>query len=181
MAATNELPTERLRLRPIVSGDREAITILGADARVMASLGGVMTSEGCERWLDKQLAHWQAHGFGRYVIEREGTFVGLVGLTRADYDAGITPAIEIAWRLAFDHWGHGYATEGARAAIRQGFDELGLSAIVGVTTPGNLRSRRVMDRLGMVHSPSETFEHPHLPEGDPLRTHVVYRLARSGR
>jgi RimJ/RimL family protein N-acetyltransferase len=88
------------------------------------------------------------------------------------------PGIEIAWRLAFEHWGMGYATEAARAVIDDGFGRIGLDAIVGVTTPGNARSRRVMERLGMSHSPGETFEHSLLPEGDPLRTHVVYRLTR---
>ncbi len=99
-------------------------------------------------------------------------------LDATDRDAGIVPGIEIAWRLAFDHWGHGYATEAARAALDDGSSRLHLRDVIGVTTPGNVRSRRVMERLGMVLSESETFEHPLVPKGDPLRTHVVYRHGR---
>ena len=158
--------------------DLGAIVALGADERVMAPLGGTLPPEKSAGWMEAQLRHWQVFGFGRFVLERDDLFVGLVGLSRTDFDAGVVPAIEVAWRLVFDHWGKGYATEGARPVVRDGFERVGLSEIVGVTTPGNVASRRVMDRLGMVWSPRETFDHPRLPEGDPLRQHVVYRLSR---
>jgi RimJ/RimL family protein N-acetyltransferase len=172
------LVTERLLLRPVMAEDLDVVVALGADARVMAWFGGPVAAEKGAAWMKKQLEHWRQHGFGRMAVIRDGVVVGFVGLTRTDFDAGFTPAIEIAWRLAFDHWGMGYATEAARAVLRDGFDRLGLDEIVGVTTPGNLRSRRVMERLGMVPSPGDTFEHPLVPEGDPLRLHVVYRLTR---
>jgi RimJ/RimL family protein N-acetyltransferase len=171
--------TDRLRLRPVRSEDLEVIEALGADPRVMMWFGGTMTAEKSGAWLERQLRHWREHGYGRFAVEREGVVVGFVGLSQADFDAGIVPAVEVAWRLVFDHWGQGYATEAARAAIRDGFERLGLDEIVGVTTPGNTRSRRVMDRLGMVHTPTDTLEHPSVPEGDPLRLHVVYRISRT--
>ena len=170
--------TERLHLRPVRATDLAAVAALGADVRVMASLGGVASHERSGTWLEHQIAHWQTHAFGRFVIERDGVFVGLAGLSRTDFDAGITPAIEVAWRLVFDHWGQGYATEGARCVLHDGFQRVGLREIVAVTATGNVRSRRVMDRLGMIHSPADTFDHPLLPAGDPLREHVVYRLLR---
>jgi RimJ/RimL family protein N-acetyltransferase len=173
-----EIVTERLRLRPVQSDDLDVFAALGADDRVMAPFGGAVSRAWTAEWLERMLAHWRAHGFGRFFVQHAGTFVGAVGLSRSDFDEGIVPGVEVAWRLAFDHWGNGYATEAARAVIGDGFGRLGLDSIVGVTTPGNLRSRRVMDRLGMVLSPGETFEHRLLPEGDPLRTHVVYRLLR---
>lgn len=173
-----EIATERLHLRPVSSEDLRVAVALGADERVMASFGGAVAGDRSAAWLEGQLRHWREHGFGRFAVEHEGTVTGFVGLSRVDFDAGIVPAIEIAWRLAHDHWRKGYATEAARAVIADGFERLGLDEIVGVTTPGNVRSRRVMDRLGMVHSPAETFEHPLVPEGNPLRTHVIYRLSR---
>ena len=176
-----ELVTERLHLRPVGRDDLDVFAALGADERVMAPFGGAVSRARTAEWLEMMLEHWRAHGFGRFYVERAGTFVGAVGLSRSDFDAGIVPGVEVAWRLAFEHWGNGYATEAARAVIDDGFARLGLESIVGVTTPGNLRSRRVMDRLGMVPSPGETFEHRLVPEGDPLRTHVVYRLAQRGR
>ncbi len=173
-----EIVTERLHLRSVRSDDLGVVLGLGADERVMTSVGGVLTADQCVAWLDRQLGQWRAHGLGPFAVERGGAFVGFVGLSRADFDAGLIPAVEIAWRLAFDHWGKGYATEAARAVIDDAFARLGLTEVAAVTTPSNTRSRRVMDRLGMVHSPNETFEHPRVPEGEPLRTHVVYRLAR---
>lgn len=102
----------------------------------------------------------------------------MVGLSRFDFDRGLVPGIEVAWRLAFTHWSRGYATEAARAIIDQGFTRFDFSEVTAVTSADNARSRRVMTRLGMLHSPYEGFDHPLLPEGDPLRRHVVCRLLR---
>jgi RimJ/RimL family protein N-acetyltransferase len=173
-----ELLTPRLRLRPVQSEDLDVLERLGADERVMAPFGGAVSRAKTGEWLERLLLHWRAHGFGRYRVEHAGAFVGVVGLSRAEFDAGIVPGVEVAWRLAFDHWGRGFATEAARAAIDEGFERLGLDAVIAVTTPDNARSRRVMERLGMSFSASETFDHPLVPEGDPHRTHLVYRLAR---
>jgi RimJ/RimL family protein N-acetyltransferase len=90
----------------------------------------------------------------------------------------VAPCVEIGWRLAAEHWGRGYASEAARAALRAGFERVGLHEIVSFTAAGNQRSRAVMERIGLRFA-GETFEHPSIPEGSPLRTHVVYRLARS--
>jgi RimJ/RimL family protein N-acetyltransferase len=102
-------------------------------------------------------------------------FVGFVGLSEPDFDALFTPAVEVGWRLGREHWGHGYATEGARAAIAFAFDELGLREIVSFTAASNDRSRRVMERLGMTHDAADDFDHPSLAPGHPLRRHVLYR------
>ena len=100
-------------------------------------------------------AHWDKHGFGQWVVERasEASFIGVVGLSAVSFDAPFTPAVDVAWWLARRHWGNGYTTEAARAALDCGFDELGLSEIVALTVPANQRSRRVMEHLGMRHSP----------------------------
>ncbi len=85
--------------------------------------------------------------------------------------------VEAGWRLARPAWGHGYATEAARAALEDGFDSMGLAEIVAVTMARNLRSREVMRRIGMTSDPAEDFEDPDVDEG-PLRRHVVYRRYR---
>jgi RimJ/RimL family protein N-acetyltransferase len=178
MGVEVEIITRRLRLRPVRSDDLDALAILGADDRVMAAFGGATTREQSREWLERLLLHWRLHDFGRFLVERDGTFVGVVGLSRTDYDAGIVPGTEIAWRLAFEHWSKGYATEAALGVLEDGFKRLVLSEIIGVTAQDNWRSRRVMDRVGMLYSQGDTFEHPLVPEGDPRRTHVVYRLSR---
>jgi RimJ/RimL family protein N-acetyltransferase len=90
------------------------------------------------------------------------------------------PAAVVGWRLGRSAWGHGYATEAARAAVAFGFEEVGLGEIVSFTTPINRRSRAVMERLGMSHDPRDDFDHPNLPPGHPQRAHVLYRLALRG-
>jgi RimJ/RimL family protein N-acetyltransferase len=115
--------------------------------------------------------HFPNHRFGFWAVEVVGgaEFVGFVGLAAPSFQAHFTPCIEIGWRLAFEHWGRGYATEAARAAVECGFQRLGLGEIVAFTVPANWRSRRVMERLGMTHYPEDDFDHPLLPEGHPLR------------
>jgi RimJ/RimL family protein N-acetyltransferase len=95
------------------------------------------------------------------------------------FEAAFTPAVEVGWRLAREHWGHGYATEAARAAIAFGFDVVGLDEIVSFTSPANERSWRVMERLRMTRDPADDFEHPNVPVGHHLRRHVLYRITRN--
>ena len=102
-----------------------------------------------------------------------------MGLAAPTFEAAFTPCVEIGWRLDAAAWGHGYATEGAWAALRFGFEEHDLAEIVSFTVPANLRSRAVMERLGMTRDPADDFDLPSLAEGHPLRRHVLYRLSRS--
>jgi RimJ/RimL family protein N-acetyltransferase len=126
-------------------------------------------------------AHFEQHGFGLWAVEilNVTPFAGFIGLTIPRFTAHFTPCVEIGWRLAAACWGHGYATEGARAALAFGFEALGLGEIVSFTVPANIRSRRVMEKIGMSHDRAGDFEHPALPEGHPLRRHVLYRVTRS--
>ena len=121
-------------------------------------------------------------GWGLWAVEVVGVapFVGFVGLNEPCFQAHFTPAMEVGWRLGRAHWGNGYATEAARAAVAYGFDALELDEIVSFTSVVNQPSRRVMERLGMSHDPADDFDHPSIADG-PLRRHVLYRLAPSGR
>jgi RimJ/RimL family protein N-acetyltransferase len=108
--------------------------------------------------------HFRRHGFGLWAVEVIGTapFVGFIGLSVPSFDAPFMPCVELGYRLAFEHWGRGYATEGARAAIAFGFATLGLAEIVAMTAVGNERSRRVIERAGMKHNAADNFDHPNL-------------------
>jgi RimJ/RimL family protein N-acetyltransferase len=123
--------------------------------------------------------HFEKRGFGLWAVEVPGQepFIGLIGLAVPSLETFFTPCVEIGWRLARSWWGQGLATEGARAAVAYGFERLGLPEIVSFTVPGNVRSRRVMEKLGMKYS--EDFEHPRVEAGDPRGRHVLYRLARA--
>jgi RimJ/RimL family protein N-acetyltransferase len=171
--------TSRLLLRPCCDEDIAAFAEMSADPAVMEYL--LPLSErglSVEAWMAQKRAHWAEHGFGQWVVELPGeaSFIGIVGLETVSYEAHFTPAVEIAWRLARPYWDQGYATEAARASLDYGFGELGLREIVAVTVPANQRSRRVMERLGMIRAPEDDFAHPRLPEG-PLKRHVLYRLS----
>jgi RimJ/RimL family protein N-acetyltransferase len=123
-------------------------------------------------------AHFERHGFGLFAAELigDGTFIGYVGLSVPSFEAPFMPAVEIGWRVAFDHWGKGLATEGASTVVQYAFERLQLASLVSFTVPANLRSRRVMEKLGMVHDSADDFDHPRLPVDHPLRRHVLYRL-----
>ena len=105
-------------------------------------------------------------------------FIGFVGLSVPRFEAAFTPCVEIGWRLAREHWGRGLATEGARAVVRHGFEVQRLPELVSFTVPANRRSLRVMGKLGMTRDPKDDFDHPSIPAGHPLRSHVLYRLKR---
>jgi ribosomal-protein-alanine N-acetyltransferase len=127
-------------------------------------------------------AHFAEHGFGLWAVEvaEDGALAGFVGLQVPHFEAAFTPCVEVGWRLGRAHWGRGYATEAARAALDHGFGPAGLREIVSFTVPANRRSRAVMERLGMVRDPADDFDHRSLPEGHRLRRHVLYRIRRPG-
>ena len=124
-------------------------------------------------------ARFAADGWGLWAVEVPGgmPFAGFVGLAVPSFEAFFTPCVEIGWRLAYDAWGRGYATEAAHAVLADGFTRIGLDAIVSFTAALNERSQRVMQRLEMTFA--GTFDHPRLPASHPLRPHVLYRITRS--
>lgn len=136
-----------------------------------------LTRAESDAFVDRIETHFDRHGFGFCAAELRdtGAFAGLIGLAVPAFDAPFTPCVEIGWRLSPAIWGLGLATEGARAALRYAFDELALTEVVAYTVPANVRSRRVMEKLGMTHNPTDDFDHPRIPEGHPLRRHVLYR------
>jgi ribosomal-protein-alanine N-acetyltransferase len=170
--------TDRLVLRGWTAGDRIALAAMNADPRVMEFIGEPMTPEQSEAFAVRIEAKFAEQGFGFWAVELVGVvpFIGLVGLNVPSFDAPFMPAVEIGWRLGADHWGRGYASEAADAALRFGFDVMGLEEIVAFTAASNVRSQRVMERLGMTRNPRDDFEHPSLPAGSPLRPHVLYRI-----
>jgi RimJ/RimL family protein N-acetyltransferase len=170
-----ELRTPRLLLRPWQDTDFEPFAAMNADPRVMEHYPSVLTREQSDRFVrDRILTHFELRGYGPWAVEVPGVtpFAGYVGLLEHTFAAWFTPCVEVGWRLAFRHWGHGYATEGARAALTYGFDVAGLDMIVSFTAVTNTRSIAVMERLGMTRVGE--FQHPHLPHGHPLRQHILY-------
>ena len=173
--------TARLVLRPFTDVDREPFFALNTHPDVVASLGTSPSRAESDAMVERYTAELEREGWGFWAVEVLGgaPFVGMVGLHRLPPWIPAAPAVEAGWRLHPDHWGHGYATEAAAASLRYGFGEAGLDEIVAYTTTVNTRSQAVMERLGMVRDVDADFDHPQVPEGHPLRRHVLYRASAS--
>lgn len=173
-----ELRTDRLLLRRWRAEDRPAFAAINADARVMEFFPALLTAAQSDALADLIDAHFERHGFGLWAVEIPGVspFAGFIGLMVPAFAAPFTPCVEIGWRLAAAHWGRGYAVEGARAALSLAFGEFGLDEIVSFTVPENIRSRRVMERIGMRQDVAGDFDHP--AASGAFRRHVLYRMAR---
>jgi RimJ/RimL family protein N-acetyltransferase len=178
MSAFMTLSSGRIRLRQWRDEDREAFAAMNSDARVMEFFRSRLSRAESDVMADRIEKHFNEHGFGLWAVEIPDVarFIGFAGLTVTRFSSHFTPCVEVGWRLAFEYWGHGYATEAARLALGYGFGTLALSEVVSFTSATNLRSRAVMERLGMRRDPAEDFDYSSFSEGHPLRGHVLYRL-----
>lgn len=169
------LDTERLALRDWRSDDLDDFHRLGIDRKVMATLGPVMTREQSAALIADLQARAINFGHTFWALERKGDnrVIGFTGLVRGKAPQ-IAGELEIGWRLASDCWGEGYATEAAKAALDWAFANRPGEPVIAITSVTNSGSRAVMERLGMKHRPERDFDHPAVPEGDPLRPHVLY-------
>jgi len=175
-----ERETGRLVLRRWRDADRAPFAAQNADPEGMRWFASTLSRAESDAMVDRILAHWERHGWGPWAAELRATgeFIGFLGLLVPRFPLPGNPGVEVGWRLDRAHWGHGYATEGARSALDMGFGELGLHEIVAVTALGNQRSRAVMMRLGLRDAGIE-FDHPGVPEGHAVRRHCLYRIERA--
>ena len=161
--------------------DKAPYAALNADPLVMEHFPSTLTREQSDEMVERMRARWGETGYGLWAVEvkASGEFIGFIGLAAPPWETAFTPCVEVGWRLARESWGHGYAPEGATAALDFGFThvELPRDEIVSFTTTGNLKSRRVMEKIGLTHDPGDDFDHPMLPDWAGRR-HVLYRITR---
>jgi RimJ/RimL family protein N-acetyltransferase len=171
------IETSRLRLRDWREEDIPMFAAMCADPDVMKHFPALLSYADADAQARRIRAELDRNGWGLWAVEvKDDTpFIGFVGLSRPSFRGDV----EVGWRLAKRAWGHGYATEAARAAVEYGFSEIELDEIVSFTVPANLPSQRVMERIGMTRDPNASFEHPNVPVGNPLRLHWLWRLASS--
>lgn len=179
MAAIIEHQTARLRLVAWQERHIEPFAAMNADPEVMRYFPALQTPGQTRATVERWRAEFGERGWGNWAVELRGagTFIGFIGLSVPRRELPCSPCVEIGWRLAREHWHQGYATEGARACLRIGFDVLALDEIVSFTALQNRPSRAVMERIGMADT-GRDFDHPGVPEGSPLRLHCLYTLAR---
>ena len=169
------LSTDRLTLRGWRDDDRQAFHAVNSDPNVMATLGPVMTRAESDAFMNRIINHFAEHGFGVWCVEFDGIVLGYTGFMVPWFRDGV----EIGWRIRSDHWGRGIAPEAARECLRHGFDDIDFDEIISFTAVTNTNSRRVMHKIGLEYDPAADFDHPSVPEGNPLRPHVLYRLSRA--
>ena len=174
-----EFVTPRLRSRQWCDADREPFAALNADPAVMEFFPALIGREASDASIDAWQSQLCTRGWSNWAVEVRATsaFIGFVGLSVPRRVLPFSPCVEIGWRLARAHWGQGFATEAARGVLRVAFEQLALPEIVSFTTLLNLRSRAVMERIGMRNA-GEDFEHPGVPQGNPQRLHCLYRIGR---
>lgn len=175
-----ELETERLRLRPWKEHDFPDLAALCSDPEVMRYFPKVLDQQESRDFQNNMQQIIDAHGWGLWCTELKNTgeFIGLIGIIPLKSIYTFSPGIEVGWRIATQHWGNGYATEGAQASLDFAFKDLRAAEVVAITTTKNMRSRKVMQRLGMIDT-GENFLHPSLASNHPLTEHVLYKIDES--
>ena len=174
------LETDRLILRTWVDADLESMFAINQDPKVMEYFPELQDLETTKKLMIRINNHFEKYGYTVYATERKdsGEFIGFIGLFTREFESHFTPATEIGWRLSSNHWGQGFATEGAKAVLDYAFRKLKIPEIVSFTAAGNAKSIRVMQKIGLQHNEADDFEHPKLDDTSPLKRHVLYRLSR---
>ena len=170
------IETQRLLLRRWQESDLDVFMLMNADPDVMRYFPDALNAEETKSFYDSIQQEFSEYGYGLYAVEEKdnGCFIGFIGFHRASFDADFCPCIEIGWRLYKQYWDKGYATEGAKACLKHGFENLAFDEVVSFTAIENIKSQRVMQKSGMQFE--GYFNHPKVASGHPLRKHVFYQI-----
>lgn len=175
---TQFLETKRLILRGWEERDRSEFSRMNSHLQVMEFFPSLWTQDESDAAFDKIQNQIRERGWGLWAIEEKssGKFVGFTGLNVPSFEAPFMPAVEIGWRLLPEFWNQGFATEAALEALRFGFEVMKLEEIVSFTAVGNVKSQRIMEKIGMKRAMEKDFLHPKVPDGSVLKPHVVYSI-----
>lgn len=175
------LETDRLILRVFEEHDIDPMSLIDQDPKVREFLPGSSDRKKTAAGVRNIIKHYDDHGFSLYAVELKSTceMIGWCGLMIPSFEAHFTPAVEIGWRLASQHWNQGYATEAATAVLKYAFDTLKLKEVVSFTVVDNIRSRRVMEKIGLQRNPDDDFDHPKIEKSHSLCRHVLYRISHA--
>jgi RimJ/RimL family protein N-acetyltransferase len=174
------LTTPRLGFRRWAPADIQPFACMNADPAVREYFPNLMTFDESVTSVRIIERHFDEYGYGLYAVDllSPGEFIGFTGFSHPGFDAWFTPCVEIGWRLKQEAWGQGYATEAARACLAHGFAVLGLTKVLSFTAVLNIRSERVMQKIGMTRVGG--FEHPGVAPGHVLRPHALYEAVAGG-
>lgn len=178
----NTLESERLVLRNWNDNDVIPFFMMNQDPKVMEYFPDLWTMDMVKSFISRMQQQLIDKGFTLWAVEEKATreFIGFIGLNYPTWEAPFTPCVEIGWRLASRYWGMGYAPEGAKAVLDFAFEHLKLKEVVAFTVPDNLKSRRVMEKIGMTRNLEGDFFHPKLDPSHKMAKHVLYSI-QSGK
>lgn len=170
---------ETVALRQWKDEDFDAYAEMNANAEVMRYLPAPLSRFQASRMFIRMRRGIDARGWGTWAVEVDGVYAGMAGLNVPRRQLPFSPCTEVLWRFRREFWGRGIAFRAAALALDYGFSKIGVEEIVAFTTTQNLRSIRLMERLGLTRDLAGDFDHPAVPDGHPLRRHVLYRKKRS--
>ncbi len=172
------LETKRLIIRTWSLKDIEAYYNINQEKEVLKFLPSSLSIEEVSNFIKQSNISHNRYGYSLWALELKSNneLIGFTGLNYTDWKANFTPAVEIGWRLGFKHWGKGYAFEAAISSLKYGFEKCDLDEIVSFTVPRNVRSIKLMEKLGMKRDFNGDFFHPKLKLTHPLSHHILYRL-----
>jgi len=172
------IETERLILRTWKDSDSDAYYHINQNPIVTEFLGGPLSMQEIQDFIKSQNQQFHQTAYALWAAEEKssGKLIGFIGLNQLETGFSFSPCVEIGWRLGSEYWTKGYATEGAAAVLKYGFEHIKLKEIIAFTAQDNIRSMRVMEKIGMVKDVKGDFAHPKLPEDHRLSQHVLYRI-----
>ncbi len=170
--------SSRLGFRMWKESDREVFAKMNANKEVMRYFPKTLNSKEIDDFLNRVQEHFNEYGYGLWAVEIKDTkeFIGFIGFLNATFEAEFTPCTEIGWRLNNKYWNNGYATEGAKACLEYGFNNLNLNSIYSFTAEINQPSENVMRKIGL--KKIGEFMHPKVEDGSPLKPHVLYKIEK---
>jgi RimJ/RimL family protein N-acetyltransferase len=176
----NHIETERLILRDWKDEDIQPFARMNADPIIMEYFPRRLNEKDTGKLVGRFQEHFKKHGYGPYAVQNKSTgeFIGFTGLHYVEFEAPFTPAVEIAWRLDYEHWGKGYATEASLAVLNHAFTKLKLKEVVAYAVHDNERAIHIMEKVGMKRDPKGDFNYPNLPSTSPLGKFVLYRVKK---
>jgi RimJ/RimL family protein N-acetyltransferase len=174
------LSTERLLLRSWNEVDINSYYKINQDPKVIEFLPSSLSIAQVKNFIDYANRQQEEKNYTLWAVEHkeDSKLIGFIGLNYTDFAAYFTPAVEIGWRLSSKYWNKGYATEGAEVSLKFAFDKLNLKEIISFTAMNNLRSRRVMEKIGLNYVVNGDFNIPSLPVEHKLSKHVLYKLSK---
>ena len=169
--------SERLGFRNWIDSDTPKMIEISSDPDVMQFFPAIATKIQTVEFIDRMKLMYIEKGYCYFAVDqlKDGSFIGFIGLYYETYESQFTPGVDIGWRLNKKHWNNGLATEGAKKCLDYGFNKLGLKNIIATAPIINIKSIRVMEKIGMTKL--SEFKHPRLKSNKQLEDCVCFEFS----